>query len=90
MLAQYAGSSSQNFRAEVLGNHLMETAVLSVVIPTFNEGARIASCLQSLTGLQRRGARIIVCDGNSSDDTVEIARRHGARYCIARAAGLGK
>jgi rSAM/selenodomain-associated transferase 2 len=53
--------------------------VLSVVIPTFNESARIASCLQSLTRLQQRGARIIVCDGNSSDDTVEIAHRHGAQ-----------
>ena len=57
----------------------MKSAMLSVVVPTFNESARIATCLQSLWPLQRRGAQIIVCDANSSDDTQAIAAQCGAQ-----------
>jgi rSAM/selenodomain-associated transferase 2 len=48
---------------------------LSVVIPTWNEAENLAATLDALPP----GAEVIVVDGGSEDDTVEIARRFGAR-----------
>lgn len=52
----------------------MET--LSVVLATFNEEKNIVDCLQSVKGL---ADEIIIVDGNSSDNTVEIAQKMGAK-----------
>ena len=52
---------------------------VSAVIRAYNEGAHIGRLLQ---GLQRQTVRpdeVIVVDSGSSDDTVEVARAHGAR-----------
>lgn len=48
---------------------------LSVVIITLNEEKRLPLCLQSLP----RGAEIVVLDSGSTDRTLEIASRFGAR-----------
>jgi glycosyltransferase involved in cell wall biosynthesis len=47
---------------------------LTVLIATRNEERNLERCLASISGLD---ARIIVLDSESSDATVEIARRHG-------------
>ncbi len=54
----------------------MPTTPLSVVIITFNEAANIARCLQALGEL---ADEVLVVDSFSTDDTVAICRRHGAR-----------
>lgn len=48
---------------------------ISVVINTYNESANLQHCLDSLKGFDE----ILVCDMESTDDTVEIARRNGCR-----------
>ena len=49
---------------------------LSLVIPTFNEGSRLASGLQKLMeSISSDETEIIVVDDGSSDDTADIARR---------------
>ena len=49
---------------------------LSLVIPAFNEGRRLASALQRLTqSICPDDTEIIVVDDGSSDDTVDVARR---------------
>jgi glycosyltransferase involved in cell wall biosynthesis len=48
---------------------------VSAVILTFNEARNIDACLQSLAGWT---AEIVVVDSGSTDDTVTIARAHGA------------
>jgi glycosyltransferase involved in cell wall biosynthesis len=48
--------------------------LLTIVIPTLNEGWQIADALEAL----RWADEVIVADGGSSDDTVKIARAHGA------------
>ena len=48
---------------------------LSVVVITKNEGSRLADCLQSVDWADE----IIVVDDESTDDTVEVAGRFGAK-----------
>lgn len=52
---------------------------LSVVLATFNEEKNIGECLKSVKELSDE---IVVVDGQSSDLTVEIARKFGARVKI--------
>jgi rSAM/selenodomain-associated transferase 2/rSAM/selenodomain-associated transferase 1 len=49
---------------------------VSVIVPAFNEGGRLAACLQSA----QRGCphELIVVDGGSRDDTVAVAQATGA------------
>lgn len=48
---------------------------LSIIIPTKNTEGKIADCLKSVKGM----GEIIVLDGGSTDKTVEIAKKAGAR-----------
>ncbi len=62
--------------------------LITIVIPTLNEGESIAftiSALQSLDGPKE----IVVVDGGSADETVAIARSSGARV-IDAARGRGQ
>ena len=47
----------------------------SVIVPTLNEAETLAATLEAVP----RGAELIVSDGGSTDETVAIAARHGAR-----------
>lgn len=49
---------------------------LSVVIATFNEEKNLPACLESIKGL---ADEIIIVDGGSTDKTVEIGKRYGAK-----------
>ncbi|MBS1777147.1 MAG: glycosyltransferase family 2 protein [Bacteroidetes bacterium] len=49
---------------------------ISACIITFNEERNIARCIQALNGVVDE---VIVVDSFSSDNTVEIAKNHGAR-----------
>ncbi|MDE2277604.1 MAG: TIGR04283 family arsenosugar biosynthesis glycosyltransferase [Burkholderiales bacterium] len=49
---------------------------LCIVVPVLDEGDTLAARLQALQGLRRRGARLVVVDGGSQDDTLAIARAH--------------
>jgi rSAM/selenodomain-associated transferase 2 len=61
---------------------------LSVVIPTLDEGRHLAACLDALAGAPEV-CEAIVADGGSSDNTVGLARRGGARVVAApRGRGL--
>lgn len=49
---------------------------LSVAIATFNEEKNIGKCLQSIKDV---ASEIIVVDGGSSDETIEISKKYNAR-----------
>lgn len=49
---------------------------LSVILIVKNESAVLAECLESVAGI---ADEIVVCDTGSTDDTMAIARAHGAR-----------
>jgi glycosyltransferase involved in cell wall biosynthesis len=48
---------------------------VSVIVPVKNEGHQLARCLDAVQWADE----IVVVDSNSSDDTVAVAERHGAR-----------
>lgn len=52
---------------------------LSVVLATFNEEKNLSECLDSVRDL---ADEIIIVDGTSTDKTVEIAKKHGAKVVV--------
>jgi rSAM/selenodomain-associated transferase 2/rSAM/selenodomain-associated transferase 1 len=54
----------------------------SVIIPTLNEAAVIAACLEQVRALGP-DIELIVADGGSGDDTAAIAREKGAVVCLS-------
>ena len=48
-------------------------ASLSIVIPTLNEAQQICSRLEALAPLRQAGVQLILSDGGSTDDTVNLA-----------------
>ena len=64
-------------------------ARLSVIIPTLNEAAAIGQLLGQLQTQTCTDLEIIVTDGGSSDDTLDIAREAGVKT-LAGPAGRGR
>lgn len=56
---------------------------ISVIIPTYNEEKYVGTCLRSLINQDYHGKyEIIISDARSTDKTVEIARRYGAKVVV--------
>ena len=49
---------------------------ISVIIPAFNEAPRIGTAIES--AMNEDAGEVIVCDGGSADDTVQVAQTQGA------------
>jgi rSAM/selenodomain-associated transferase 2 len=47
---------------------------LSIIVPVFNEGERIAAALDALAPLRALGIEVVVVDGGSRDATIQRAR----------------
>lgn len=56
----------------------MTLPIVSVNVPTLNSSRTLERCLSAIENQLYRPLEIIVVDSNSSDDTVAIARSHGA------------
>jgi len=56
---------------------------LAIVIPVLNEGERLRAALHELQPFRQRGARVVVVDGGSSDDTLLIAQDHADLALVA-------
>ena len=64
---------------------------VSVVIPTLNEARNIESLLNALQAQQFEGElQIIVSDGDSQDDTLEIARAHSQVLAVQSERGVSR
>jgi glycosyltransferase involved in cell wall biosynthesis len=69
-----------------------ETIEVSVVMPCLNEAQTLATCIGKAQYAMRDAniaGEVIVADNGSSDDSVEIASRMGARVVNVRARGYG-
>lgn len=65
-----------------------ELPQLSIIIPVLDEAAGIVALLQSVQALRPAGVEIIVVDGGSTDDTVQLARLWADQVTIS-ATGRG-
>jgi glycosyltransferase involved in cell wall biosynthesis len=50
---------------------------ISVIVPTYQSASFIGDMLESLRGQSFRDFEVVISDGASKDDTIEIARRSG-------------
>ncbi len=62
--------------------------MISVIIPTFNERDNIHRCIECIEN-EGRDSEIIVCDGGSSDGTVQIAKEYAGARVIETSKGRG-
>lgn len=60
--------------------------MISVIVPVLNEGACLASCLGSMNGTS---CEIIVVDGGSTDNSIDIAKKFGTRVIRLGVANRG-
>ena len=74
-LVEKAPALSRTAHAETEGENVAEELV-SVIVPARNEEPSIGATLDALRAQDYRNLQIIVVDGDSTDNTVEIVRRH--------------
>lgn len=58
-------------------NHVVESSEITIVLPAKNEAAGLDAILPTLRSMYPQ-AELLVVDSGSTDDTPEVARRHGA------------
>lgn len=77
---------------------LLEEAVkedeieLSIVMPCLNEADTLAICIQKCNQVieqHQLSAEVIIADNGSTDGSIEIARKHGARVVHVKSKGYG-
>jgi rSAM/selenodomain-associated transferase 2 len=56
---------------------------LSIIVPVFNEGERIAAALDALVPMRALGVEVVVVDGGSRDATVQRARLRASKVISA-------
>jgi glycosyltransferase involved in cell wall biosynthesis len=64
----------------------MSKPLVSVIIPTFCSGKFLWKCLQSIRRQTYASTEVFVVDNYSSDNTMEVASRFGARVILFRGA----
>jgi glycosyltransferase involved in cell wall biosynthesis len=60
---------------------------VSVIVPAYNAARTIGACLEAIRASADEPAEIIVVDDGSTDQTPELARRHGAAVLQQRRQG---
>jgi glycosyltransferase involved in cell wall biosynthesis len=61
--------------------------LISIITASFNAGQTIRNCIESIKSQSFSDFEHIVCDGGSSDDTVDILRAHQADYHLQWTSG---
>jgi putative colanic acid biosynthesis glycosyltransferase len=56
---------------------------LSIIIPVFNGGKTLGACLQSIVSQTFEDFEIIVCDGDSLDETAKIIEKYGEQIIVS-------
>lgn len=56
------------------------TLKVSVIIPNYNNGDKISFCLDSMLNQTYKNLEIIVCDDNSTDNSVDIIKMYIDKY----------
>jgi rhamnosyltransferase len=64
-------------------------AMVTVIIPTYNAGERFARVLKSLQNQTVKPCKIFVVDSESTDGTIELAKKHNCRIINIKRADFG-
>ena len=64
--------------------------MLSVIIPTLNEEKTLPLLLKSIGKQNFKGYEIIIADANSTDKTVEVAKKHKCKVVLGGLPGPGR
>lgn len=67
---------------------LLDTPMVSVLVPTFNESAQIAETVERLNHLDYPNYEILLLNDGSSDDTAEIEHKLARKYGKVRVVDL--
>lgn len=54
--------------------------LLTIIMPTYNSAATLDVALESITHQTFRNIEVLIIDGLSSDDTIEIANKHQLKF----------
>ena len=71
-------------------NHGKNPPLISVVIPTLNEVNWLNNCLLSLSYGRYPNYEIIIVDGFSTDGTVDLAKKMGAKIVFSRSKSMSQ
>jgi glycosyltransferase involved in cell wall biosynthesis len=52
---------------------------ISIAVPSYNYGAYLTACLQSIAEQEHSDFEVLIADGGSADDSLQIAQRFAAR-----------
>ena len=63
---------------------------LSIIIPTYNESENIANLLAKLQQTSHESIEVIVCDGQSTDNTLALVEEFGFTAIVAKETGRAK
>ena len=82
-MAGRGGPSRVHNALEMQGPHTVRPPSIAVIMPAFNEAARIDQTIATIARYRADGGRnvraVYVADDGSTDDTVEVARRAAER-----------
>ena len=59
---------------------MSDPPLVSVIVPSFNQGRFLPATLDSILSQHHRPLEVVVVDGASTDDTVEVLRRYAAAH----------
>src|SRR5689334_22536010 len=65
---------------------------LTILMPCLNEAETVASCIEAAVSFLRRcgiAGEVLISDNGSTDGSIEIAEKHGARVVHAPDRGYG-
>lgn len=71
---------------------MSEPCELTIVMPCLNEAETLAACIQKARqGFERAGVKgeVLVADNGSTDGSIELAQKHGARVISIKEKGYG-
>ncbi len=81
-----AGFAARLPNANAVATSADDKLPVTVAVITYNAGSQVGECLASAAF----AAEILVVDSGSTDDTVEVAKRHGARVEARDWMGFGR
>lgn len=61
-------------------NHDTTVPMFSIIVPTFNVGATLGACLESIVGQNCTDFEVVLVDGESGDETLDIAKSFASKF----------